>query len=134
DNPTGTMLEKEAIVSFIEKCPQDSLIVLDIAYDEFVSQEKQLPFLDYIKKYPNLIVLKTLSKAYGIAAFRVGYGLTSEYIANQLNIVKGPFNVTTLSLKVAEAVLDDEAFLRETIEKNAQVRSDFEAFLRKHEW
>src|SRR5699024_8072841 len=130
----GTMIEKDRLQSFLEKCPKDVLVVLDIAYDEFVSEDKQLPFLDYIKTYENVIALKTLSKAYGIAAFRVGYGLSSEYVANQLNIVKGPFNVTSLSLNVAEAVLDDEAFLQETIEKNYRVRSDFESFLSQHGW
>lgn len=130
DNPTGTMIEKSQLDTFLQACPKDVLVVLDIAYDEFVADDKKLPYLAYIQEYSNVIVLKTLSKAYGIAAFRVGYGLTSESVARQLNIVRGPFNVTSMSLKVAEAVLDDEDFLTETITANRRVKVDFEQFLR----
>lgn len=134
DNPTGTIITQSMFDQFMEKCPEDVIVVLDEAYYEYASKEGQLDIARNLNRYDNLIILRTLSKAYGIAGYRVGYGVSSEEISEKLNIVRGPFNVSALSQEIAAAVLGDDAFIEETTEKNKQVRISFEQFLKSINW
>src|SRR5699024_5340574 len=80
DNPTGTVLSAEQITSFMNNCPDHVLVVLDEAYYEFMNPTKRNNMIEKLGVYKNLIILRTFSKAYGLAALRIGYGITNEAI------------------------------------------------------
>lgn len=120
NNPTGTLLSQASVEAFIAALPDTVVCVLDEAYFEFVSRVETVDSLDWLKKYPNLIITRTFSKAYGLAGLRVGYSLSSPEIADILNRVRQPFNNNTLALVAAEAALSDEEHLQQTISVNAQ--------------
>lgn len=134
DNPTGEIIQEAAFKQFMDACPKDVLVVLDEAYYEFVDEAHRLDLLGNLQQYDNLIVLRTLSKAYGLAGLRVGYGITTEAIAEKLNIIRGPFNTTSLTQKLAITALEDGAFVEEVKSLNDKVRTDFEAFLDSIGW
>lgn len=114
NNPTGTWFERPALEAFLSQVPSSVLVVLDEAYIEY-AQGADLPNgLDYLARYPNLIVSRTFSKAYGLAALRVGYALSSPQVAEVLNRVRQPFNVNSLALAAACAALEDEAYLEQS--------------------
>lgn len=113
NNPTGTWFGPQALETFLNRVPAHVLVVLDEAYIEF-SEPGELPNgLDYLSRYPNLLVSRTLCKAYGLAGLRVGYAASSPRIADVLNRVRQPFNVNSLALTAACVALDDEQYLTE---------------------
>lgn len=118
NNPTGTLLAKSALHEFIGALPETVVCVLDEAYFEFVDQELRSDSIAWLDKYPNLIITRTFSKAYGLAGLRVGYGLSSSNLADLLNRVRQPFNNNALALAAAEAAFTDNDFLAKTIEVN----------------
>jgi histidinol-phosphate aminotransferase len=116
NNPTGTWFDSTQFDQFIQAVPQRIIIVLDEAYFEY-SNNMDLPNgLDYLKKYSNLIVTRTFSKAYGLAALRIGYAISHPDAADLLNRVRQPFNVNRLGLIAAHTALDDLNHLDKTIE------------------
>ncbi len=122
NNPTGTLLSQDSVERFIKALPDTCICVLDEAYFEFVSSLEAIDSIDsieWLKKFPNLLITRTFSKAYGLAGLRVGYGLSSPEMADILNRVRQPFNNNTLALVAAEAALNDEEHLQETIRVNA---------------
>ncbi len=120
NNPTGTLLAGEAIENFISALPETVLCVLDEAYYEYVSPVHRFDSISCLAKYPNLIITRTFSKAYGLAGLRMGYGVSSASIADMLNRVRQPFNNNMLALAAAEAALTDVEYLAETISCNEQ--------------
>ena len=120
NNPTGTVHGAEAIEAFLDRIPERVLVVLDEAYCEYLQGEGYVDGLTLLERYPNLIVTRTFSKAWGLASLRVGYSVSSPEIANVLNRVRQPFNVDTLALAAATAVLDDEHYLQRAREVNAE--------------
>lgn len=118
NNPTGTLLHKIAVEDFIAALPPYVLCVLDEAYYEFVDPAVRTESLHWPERYPNLIVTRTFSKAYGLAGLRIGYGISSVDVADLLNRVRQPFNVNMLALAAAEAALGDAAYLAETLAVN----------------
>ncbi len=118
NNPTGTLLTGNALESFISALPETVLCVLDEAYFEYVDPDKRFNSIDFLEKYPNLIITRTFSKAYGLAGMRIGYSLSSVGIADMLNRVRQPFNNNILALVAAEAALIDTDYLTETISCN----------------
>lgn len=134
DNPTGTVLSAEQITSFMNNCPDHVLVVLDEAYYEFMNPTKRNNMIEKLGVYKNLIILRTFSKAYGLAALRIGYGITNEAILKKLDIVRGPFNTSTISQRAAYVALDDDDFITETVTLNNKVKSDFQAFLDQIGW
>lgn len=134
DNPTGELIEENELKTFLDKCPEDVIVVLDAAYYEFIDEERRYDLNELLENYPNLIVLRTFSKIYGLAGFRVGYAMADEKVAHQLNVVRGPFNTTSIGQRVATVALDDDEFLRNTKRANKQVRSAFEQFLKSIGW
>ena len=113
NNPTGTWFGPQALEAFLDRVPAHVLVVLDEAYIEF-AEEGELPNgLDYLDRYPNLLVSRTLCKAYGLAGLRVGYAASSPTIADVLNRVRQPFNVNSLALTAACVALGDEQYLSE---------------------
>ncbi|WP_287028566.1 histidinol-phosphate transaminase [Pseudomonas sp. UBA6310] len=118
NNPTGTWFGPAALADFLAKVPERVLVVLDEAYIEYAEGDELPDGLDYLAHYPNLLVSRTFSKAYGLAALRVGYGLSSTQIADVLNRVRQPFNVNSLALSAACAALDDAEYLQRSRELN----------------
>ena len=119
NNPTGTLLSQANLEHFISALPDTCVCVLDEAYFEFVSSVESINSIDWLKKYPNLLITRTFSKAYGLAGLRIGYGLSSPQLADILNRVRQPFNNNTLALVAAEAALIDDEHLQQTIAVNA---------------
>ena len=121
NNPTGTMFTEKVLLDFLENVPKDIVVVYDEAYKEYVtSDEYPHDSLKLLDKYPNVIVMRTFSKAYGLAALRVGYTMASEEIITNINKIRGPFNVTTLSQVAAIAALEDSAFLQKSFDVNKE--------------
>lgn len=130
NNPTGTLLASDELESFISALPAHVLCVLDEAYYEFVAPADRTESLAWPQRYPNLIVTRTFSKAYGLAGLRIGYGISSDDVADLLNRVRQPFNSNMLALAAAEAALTDADYLAKTLAVNnagmAQLTSAFE--------
>ncbi|MBW8192375.1 histidinol-phosphate transaminase [Neiella marina] len=118
NNPTGTFLTSTEIKHFLDKVPNNVLVVLDEAYYEYVIKAERAPSVAWLTHYPNLIVTRTFSKAYGLAGLRVGYAVSSPQVADVLNRVRQPFNCNSLSLAAAETVLDDDDYLTASVEIN----------------
>lgn len=119
NNPTGTVHDADAIAAFLGKIPEDVLVVLDEAYCEYMTGKKDPDGVALLNRFPNLIVCRTFSKAWGLAGLRVGYSLSSPAIADILNRVRQPFNVSSVALAAATAVLDDEDYLQRSRAANA---------------
>lgn len=118
NNPTGTLLWRQDVENFIAALPAHVLCVLDEAYYEFVDPAVRTESLHWPERYPNLIVTRTFSKAYGLAGLRIGYGISSVDVADLLNRVRQPFNSNMLALAAAEAALGDTEYLAETLAVN----------------
>ena len=116
NNPTGTWLKQQQLEQFLSRVPPQVVVVLDEAYFEYAS-DPAMGASDYpngmqwVKTYPNLVVTRTFSKAYGLAGLRVGYSVSQIAIADLLNRVRQPFNVNSLALAAAEAALQDQTHL-----------------------
>ena len=120
NNPTGTWLPPAELEAFIAATPAQTLVVVDEAYFEYADTPDYASALPWLEKYPNLVICRTFSKAYGLAGLRVGYALSHPQIADLLNRVRQPFNVNSLALAGALAALDDTAFIaRSQAENNA---------------
>lgn len=111
NNPTGTWVEKDELDTFLRAVPENVLVVLDEAYGEYVDAADFPDGMDYLSRYPNVIVSRTFSKAYGLAGLRVGYAFAHPDITNVLNRVRQPFNVNALALRSAVAALQDQDFV-----------------------
>lgn len=112
NNPTGTMVPGSEIAEFIEKVPEDKIIVLDNAYQEYLPDGTDyLDGIQYALNRENVIVLRTFSKIYGLASLRIGYGMSNERLIAYLSRVKAPFNVTRFSQAAASASLRDDEFM-----------------------
>ncbi|MDC1312315.1 histidinol-phosphate transaminase [Burkholderiales bacterium] len=118
NNPTGTFIPPAEILRFIESVPEHILIILDEAYYEYLPENSQSESVNWIKRFPNLLVTRTFSKIYGLASFRVGYGMASPGIVEILNRVRQPFNVNSYGLAAAAAALLDDAFVRISVQAN----------------
>lgn len=114
NNPTGTAVHRAALDRFIETVPSDILVVIDEAYREFVDTERIPDGLDYYRQHENIAVLRTFSKAYGLAALRVGFCIAHEPVAEALRKVQVPFGVSSIAEAAAVAALEveDELLVR----------------------
>lgn len=112
NNPTGGYLQPDSIQAFLEKIPSYVVVVLDEAYNEYLSPEQRYDAIAWVRKYPNLVVSRSFSKAYGLAGLRIGYGIAQTPLTDLLNRIRQPFNVNSLAQAAAIAALQDEAFLQ----------------------
>jgi histidinol-phosphate aminotransferase len=113
NNPTGTMVAASDVNAFMQRIPDDVIVVFDEAYYEYVQDQHFPDSMSWIKQHRHAIILRTFSKIYGLAGLRVGYGLTTPEIAGYLNRVRPPFNVNTMAQRAAlEALNDDEHVAR----------------------
>lgn len=120
NNPTGNWLGSSELRSFIESLPAEIIVVVDEAYIEYVDEADYPDSSSWLDDFPNLIVTRTFSKAYGLASLRVGYGLSHPDVADLLNRVRQPFNVNSMALAAARASLDDQGFIQRAVELNRQ--------------
>ncbi|MBW1889272.1 MAG: histidinol-phosphate transaminase [Deltaproteobacteria bacterium] len=116
NNPTGTSISKDDFERFLNSVPAEVVVIVDEAYIEFVRDPACMKSIRYIQNDRAVVVLRTFSKAYGLAGLRVGYGLMPEAIAALLHRVRQPFNVNSLSQAAAAAALEDNGFLEKTLE------------------
>jgi len=107
NNPTGSWVDDAALRAFLDVVPETTLVVLDEAYFEYAQRMGCTDGSTLLSRHPNLVVLRTFSKAHALAGLRVGYGLSHPEVANMLNRVRAPFNVTIPALAAATAALTD---------------------------
>ena len=120
NNPTGTWLESAALETFITNLPAHVMVVVDEAYFEYVDKVSYPDTSTWLARFPNLIVTRTFSKAYGLAGLRIGYALSHPDVAGLLNRVRQPFNVNTVAQAAALAALDDVEYLQQSIRRNRE--------------
>ena len=116
NNPTGTALAPKQVETFLKQVPESVIVVLDEAYVEYTTQHFNT--VAWLAGYPNLVITRTFSKAYGLAALRVGYSLSSPEIADCLNRIRQPFNVNSLALVAAVAALADKDYIEQSRQLN----------------
>jgi histidinol-phosphate aminotransferase len=118
NNPTGTFNEWSAVRAFVERAPANVIVVIDEAYGEYLPQALQSPTLGWLADRPNLVITRTLSKAYGLAGLRIGFAAADPKVADVMNRVRQPFNVNHLAMVAAVAAIDDDEFIRRSRENN----------------
>jgi len=115
NNPTGSMITHGQFAEFMSCVPEHVLVVVDEAYVDFVRHPDKLSSLAFLDRHPSVVVLRTFSKAYGLAGLRIGYGITSPELVGYLHRIRLPFNASVPAQVGALAALQDQAFLKRTI-------------------
>lgn len=128
NNPTGNFLTETEIDAFLAKVPSTILVVLDEAYTEFTKADERVDSFGLARKYPNLIISRSLSKAYGLAGLRIGYAVSHPEVADLLNRVRQPFNCNALALSAAIAVMNDDTFVEKVAQNNRLEMARYETF------
>jgi len=128
NNPTGVLIGQKDLHEFIQAVPENVLIVLDEAYYEYVTDPAYQNPVTYLNDHKNVVILRTFSKAYGLAAFRVGYAIGHEDLIANLETLREPFNTTSISQGAAIAALSDEAFIEHCRTENERGKKQFEEF------
>jgi histidinol-phosphate aminotransferase len=125
NNPTGTALNPGDLYSFLSKIPESVVVVLDEGYVEFMDKEKQLDIFSLIRNTRNrcgVVMVRTFSRAYGLAGLRIGYGVMPGDIATFMQKLRQPFNVNQLAQTAALVALEDEEYLYQTLERTKKGR------------
>jgi histidinol-phosphate aminotransferase len=120
NNPTGTFAPHDQVEAFLRRVPERVLVVLDEAYNEYLTPDLRADTVKLIKRHPNVVVTRTFSKAYGLAGLRVGYAIAHPSVADVMNRVRQPFNVNSIALAAARAALDDMEFVARSYAENLQ--------------
>ncbi|MFQ5937419.1 MAG: histidinol-phosphate transaminase [Acidiferrobacterales bacterium] len=115
NNPTGTWIDADTLERFLQGVPDHVLVVVDEAYFEYVGEERYPDTVPWIGRFPNLIITRTFSKVHGLAGLRIGYGISTQEVADLLNRVREPFNVNSLALAAARAALADTAHVMQSV-------------------
>ncbi|WP_101950124.1 histidinol-phosphate transaminase [Mycobacterium sp. 3519A] len=129
-NPTGTFEPAADVERFLRRVPADTVVLLDEAYVEFLSPEHRIDAPALVDRYPNVVVLRTFSKAYGLAGLRVGYGFCAADLARRLWAMQAPFGIGNASLVAVAASYDAENQLRQRIRVIASERRHLRMRLR----
>jgi len=129
NNPTGTYLNADKIHYLLKNIPPNILIVLDEAYNEYITDADYPDTVKLLDDYPNLIISRTFSKVYGLAAIRFGYAISSNDIADMLNRARLPFNVNSIASSMALAALMDQEHVQKSVELNSNGREQLESAL-----
>lgn len=130
NNPTGTWLKRGELVSFLDRVPDNVVVLVDEAYFDYVSDPDYPNAAAMLDDYPNLIVMRTFSKAYGLAGLRVGYALSSQALNDVVNRVRLSFNPNSLAQAAATAALDDKDHLEKTVSMNREELKKLDGGLR----
>jgi histidinol-phosphate aminotransferase len=120
NNPTGTWISNGSLTTLLDGLPEHVLVVLDEAYFEYVEEDDYPDGISLLSRYPNLVVTRTFSKIHGLAALRVGYAVSHPDVAELMNRVRLPFNVSSVALGCALAALGDAAFVEESRRLNRE--------------
>ncbi|SDI98262.1 histidinol-phosphate transaminase [Salimicrobium halophilum] len=128
NNPTGVLMDKKTIDRVIEVCPDDVLIVMDEAYYEYADESRRYPSVEAVQNHKNVVVLRTFSKAYGLAGLRIGYGIADEALISAMEPAREPFNTSVIAQKAAVLALQDQSFLHRTVEETKKNKQDFMEF------
>lgn len=128
-NPTGLIVDKDRIIRFLDTMPSNILFVYDAAYAEFCKSPDYTDGVELVQNYPNVLVLKTLSKAYGLAGMRVGYGVSSQENIDRINSVRSQYWMSAPSQAAAVAALNDVKHLNDSVQKTVEVRKNFQQAL-----
>jgi histidinol-phosphate aminotransferase len=134
NNPTGTIVTAGDFEAFMERVPADLLVLLDEAYYEFVTDSSSVDGIPLLSHYPNLVVLRTFSKAYGLAALRIGYAVGPESVLDAARSAAIPLSVTDAAQVAALASIDLEDELMERVARIAMVRDDLRDRLIEQGW
>jgi histidinol-phosphate aminotransferase len=118
NNPTGSYLSPKEIEDFLMAVPAHVVVVLDEAYNEYLTPEQRYDAITWVKRFPNMILSRSFSKAYGLAGLRIGYGVAQPALTDLLNRIRQPFNVNSLAQAAAVAAFQDSAFLQKGFEVN----------------
>ncbi|MGG3736964.1 histidinol-phosphate transaminase [Aeribacillus pallidus] len=132
NNPTGCYIPEKELKTFLSAVPKDVLVVLDEAYYEYVVADDYYDAISLLERYPNLLVLRTFSKIYGLASFRVGYGVGDPFVIKRLEAVREPFNTNTLGQLAAQMALEDQTFIQDCRMRNRQGLEQYYKFCQKH--
>ncbi len=122
NNPTGTIIFKDKLESFLEKVPKNIIVVLDGAYSEFITDKRYSDGIDLIDKFQNLIITRTFSKIFALAGLRLGWGYSNKKIIELLEKIRGPFNVNLLAQHIGKLILEEKEFLKNSIKHNEKWR------------
>ena len=122
NNPTGTVVHERELRLFLDRCPKDVIVVIDEAYVEFVRDPQAVAGLDFWREHPNVVVLRTFSKAYGLAGLRVGYAVAHPEVAAALRKTATPFGVNSLAQAAAIASLDARDEMQERVDALVEER------------
>ena len=117
-NPSGTIIKRKDLQVLLDNLPEDLIVVLDEAYYEYVSDEEYPDGLDYIREDYPVIVLRTFSKAYGLAGLRLGYALARPELIDYIMRARDPFNVNKVAENAGIAALNDKEYMKKTLENN----------------
>ena len=131
NNPTGSMVSLLAVEAFLRICPPKVLVVLDEAYYEYVDEKTYFESARLLDDYPNLVVLRTFSKVYGLAGLRIGYGMAHPSLSDVFQRARQPFNVNSLALAAARAALQDQAHVEKVRRLNRDMRNQIQAAFQK---
>jgi len=120
NNPSGTIVHEQELIHFLKQVPSTALVVLDEAYYEYVTDSNYPQSINLFREYPNLLILRTFSKIYGLAGLRIGYGIASPDLVDKINRVREPFNTSSLAQVGALAAIADQEFVTYCREANAK--------------
>ncbi|WP_226666863.1 histidinol-phosphate transaminase [Metabacillus litoralis] len=128
NNPTGTYVTRDALLNFLSQVPKHVLVVVDEAYYEYVLAEDYPQTVSLLNDYENLMILRTFSKAYGLASLRIGYGIANAELIRKIEPAREPFNTSRIAQVAAVAALDDPDFVEECRIKNKKGLQQFYQF------
>lgn len=128
NNPTGVYVPEDELVAFIQKVPEDVLVVIDEAYCEYTTAEDYHDSVQLVERFSNVIALRTFSKIYGLASLRIGYGIANENIIQGLEPVREPFNANRFAQAAAIAAVGDQTFIESCKDANRKGLEQFYAF------
>lgn len=130
NNPTGTYTNENDFLTLMESVPPHVLVVVDEAYSEYINNPDYPDTLKYLARFPNMVITRTFSKVYGLAALRLGYSVSSPDIADILNRSRLPFNVNTIAAKAACAALEDQTHVKNSVTLNREGMQQLEKGLK----
>lgn len=131
NNPTGTMFTADDFDAFLARVPDHVLVLIDEAYCDYIEVGNYSRAIDIVRRGRNLIVLRTFSKAYGLAGLRIGYGVGPVHLLDEMNKIRGPFNTSGVAQAAALAALDDSKHVRRSVESNKAGLAQLAAGMKK---
>lgn len=129
NNPTGTIIAKEELTSFLKDLPREIILVVDEAYAEYVATEDYQSVIPLVESYPNMVGIRTFSKIYGLAACRVGYAVANPALIRAINQVRPPFNLNIFAQVSATMALEDQSYIKKIYDYNLDAKNKLYLFL-----